>query len=289
MKLALLLLIALARPVHADDTARRTAAIKALLATQVDLWRHGNGTDGIATFAATMTKDGRLARSGDWLRPDLMLSPPYNISKLKITATQVGWSGTWGWVVAEIKLTSRMYAEPAGAGDPNPQPKDEVYHWIELVVAEGDAVKGRAIGIYNAKPDASLDDSNEVQKLPPFESPPAALVALANAKELPGRLAKDAATSVLGTGEGEAALGVAAAKKLVSGWSKLALEVVGPPDEDWKLFYTPVEITAGDATVVWGRLRMKLPGRPLGIRIDAFGIARKTATGFELVAIAYGG
>ena len=155
--LAAACILALAAPARADDaTDKRIAAAKALLAKQVDLWRHGNGTDHIETFAATMTSDGRLAHNGDWLRPDLMLSPPYNISKLAITTTQVGWSGTWGWIVAEIKLTSRMYAEPAGAGDPNPQPEDQTFHWIELVVADGDAVKGRAIGIYDAKPDSTL-------------------------------------------------------------------------------------------------------------------------------------
>jgi hypothetical protein len=288
MRVAFVVLISLGlmrAAVAGDD--KRIAATKALLATQVDLWRHGNGTDGIEKFAATMTADGRLARNGDWLRPDLMLAPPYNISKLAITATQIGWSGSWGWVVAEIKLTSRMYAEPAGAGDPHPQPKDEVYHWIELVVADGDSVKGKALGIYSAQPDTSLETYNSVQKLPPIESPPPVLAALADAKQLPGLLAKDAATSVLGTSDREAALGIAAARKLVAGWSKLVIQVVGTNDDHDKLFYTPVEISVGDAIVTWGRLRMKLPNNPAWYELDGFGIARKTTTGFEFVALAY--
>ena len=121
--------------------------------------------------------------------------------------------------------------------------------------------------------------------------PPAALAALADAKNLPRQLASDAATTVLGSSDSEAAFGAAAAEKLVGGWSKLALEVVGPTADDKDpQFYTPVEITAGDAVVVWGRLRMHLPNKPKdGYLLDAFGIARKTSSGgLEFVAIAYG-
>jgi len=282
-----LLTLGLARSVDADDTVKRVAAIKALLATQVELWRHGNGTDDIETFAATMTTDGRIAHNGDWLRPDLSLSPPYNISKLKITATKIGWSGTWGWVTAEIRLTSRMYAEPEGAGDPHPKPENEVYHWIELVVADGDGVKGKALGIYSAKPDSALAAYSEDQKRPVIASPPALLAALADPKRLPAVLAKDPATTVFGTSAREAALGPTAARKLVGSWSKVRMEVVGHNDESSKLFFTPVELTVDDATVVWGRLRMKLPNQPKGFLVDGFGIARMTATGFELVAVAY--
>jgi hypothetical protein len=171
-------------------------------------------------------------------------------------------------------------------GDPNPQPKDEVYHWIELVVADGDSVKGKALGIYGAEPDTTLRKYNYVQQLPPIESPPPILAALADAKRLPTLLAKDAATSVFGTSDTEAGLGVTAARKLVSGWSKLVIEVVGTKDDHDKLFYTPVEITVGDAVVTWGRMRMKLPNNPVWFELDGFGIARKTATGLEFVALA---
>jgi hypothetical protein len=182
-----------------------------------------------------------------------------------------------------------MYAEPAGAGDPNPQPENEVYHWIELVVADGAGVKGRAVGIYRAQPDTRLDGGNSVQELPPIASPPPVLAALARPKDLLSLLAKDEATSVLGTSDREAALGRPAAAKLVGGWGKLVLEVVDTKDAHDKLFYTPVELTVGEATVAWGRLRMKLPKQTTWILIDGFAIARKTATGFELVAVAYAG
>ena len=275
---------------RADDAAKRVKAIDALLKHQVELWRNGNGTDDIAPFAATLTDDGRIARNGDWLRPDLMLSPPYNISKLAITKKQIGWSKTWGWVVAEIKLTSRMYAEPEGAGNPHPRPERETYRWIELVVADGDAVKGRAIGVYKAMSDGELADLNVVQALPTLASPPANLALLANLEGLPARLAKDAATSVTGTSAGELGLGVAAAKKLAGGWGKVGLELVGPAkDARDPKFYTPIELTAGDAIVVWGRARMKLAKHPRGYLLDVFGILRKTATGVEVVAASYAG
>jgi hypothetical protein len=63
MRAAVVVLISLGliRIADAGDD-KRIVATRALLAAQVDLWRHGNGTDGIDKFAATMTADGRLAR-----------------------------------------------------------------------------------------------------------------------------------------------------------------------------------------------------------------------------------
>lgn len=287
---ALLVILGLHTARADDDAKKRVTAAKALLQKQVEAWSRGQGQDDTAeankAFAATLAKDAVVSsRAGDHPSKRLFLGPPYNIGHLKITASQIGWSGSWGWIVAELHMTTRMYAEPMGAGDPNPQDEAVVYHWLELVVADGDGVKGTLVAIGEAKPDKRLSPL-EAEKIPTIKNAPALLVAAADVANLPAKLAKDAETSVLGTGDTEVGFGAAAAKKLVTGWKGVSLEIVGKAttgDDDG----TPVEITVGDAVVTWGHVRMKLPGHKELYELDVSAIARKTSSGLEIVALSY--
>lgn len=289
---ALLVILGLGTARADDDAKKRIAAAKAMLQKQVEAWSQGAGNDWNHTsdannaFAATLAKDAVVSsRAGDQPETTLGLFPPYNVEHLKITASRIGWSGSWGWIVAELHMTTRNYAEPRGAGDPNPQDEAVVYHWVELVVPDGEGVKGKAIAVGEARPDKRLHSYEEDMKQPVLKKPPALLALAADAANLPAHLASDADTSVLGTGDTEIAFGLAAAKKMVTGWKGLtleALDVMDKHDHD-----TPVELVVGDAVVTWGHVRMKLPNHKEGYKLDAFAIARKTASGLEIVALSY--
>jgi len=267
---------------HADDRRKATTA---MFQVQMDTWRKADNDK----FRATLTKDVVVARNGDWMRPDWNLEPPYNISALKVVASKIGWSNNFGWITADIHLTSRWYAEPEGAGNPHPEPEDEIYHWVELVIPDGDAgVKGRALAIYKAGHDSmKYVPFHDGEITPLATTPPDALAAMARATELPTLLANDPATSVVGTDDDETAFGPTAAKKLTASWSKLELSFAGKTKWMDGKFFEPIELVVGDATVVWGRVQLKKKSS-LWL-MDAFAIARKTQAGtYEYVAIAYG-
>jgi hypothetical protein len=275
-----LVVLVLLGGVASADNAKRTAAIKVLLKQQIDMWSRGESDDrALEEFTATLTPDGRISRNGDWLRPDLMLAPPYNLEDLKIVSQQVGWSGDFGWAVAEVTMTEKMYAEPEGAGDPHPKRGPWSIHWIEAFVADGDGVKGRAVGVYSNKADKDLD-LDDAKRHVVATAPPASLAALASFKDT--AMATDPTVAVMGTSLGETAYGPAAVKKLLARWAKIPLEIIDTTDKHDALFFTPVEIHAGGATIVWGMMRMKLGASWLAI--SAFGIANAK---HEYVALAF--
>jgi hypothetical protein len=284
--LVVLCLLALARPASADEAARRVAAITAMFAAQTASFRTYDRDD--KAFKATLTPDALVAFDRDYPRPDFGRWNVVSASKVVVVASQAGWAGTWGWLAAELRITYTWYAEPEGAGDPHPKPETHTYHWLALVVPDGAGVKTRALRLVEAKADRELVDSDYAQVLVPTASPPAHLALLTQPKALAARLASDPATSVLGTGPGERGLGAAAARRLVKGWSRLTLEAVDPPADQDASFYQPVELTVGDASIVWGRLRMKLPGKPRWYPIDAFAVLRTVGDHLEIVALMYG-
>jgi hypothetical protein len=75
-----------------------------------------------------------------------------------------------------------------------------------------------------------------------------------------------------------------AAKKLVGGWSRFALEVVDTPDDHEKPYYQPFELAIGDGAIAWAKMRMKLPGKRAWYPLEGFAILRKG----EIVALVYG-
>jgi hypothetical protein len=164
------------------------------------------------------------------------------------------------------------------------KPETNTFHLIELIVPDGKQVKAKIVELMRAVPDKELVDYNDAQDLVPIASPSPLIAALAH----PAQLSTDPGTSVFGTGEGERGLGGPAAKKLVAGWAKLALEVVDTKVESDRSMYRTFEQRIGDATVVWARLRMKLPGKPRWFPINGFAIGRKIGDAWELVAVMYG-
>lgn len=280
----LICLLGIARPAAADDTASRLAAVKTMFNAQTRSFLKSDD----APFKATLTPDALVAFGSDHPRRDFGQWNVVNAQKVVIVASKAGWSGTWGWLVAELRITYTWYAEPEGAGNPNPKPETHTYHWIALVVPDGAGVKTKAARMVEAQADSQLTPSNYAQELLPLASPPPNLALLVQPKSLGAVLSKDPATSVLGTSETDRGLGVAAAKRLVKTWARLTLEVVDTPDAHEKVFYQPVEVTVDDGAMAWGKLRMKLPGKALWYPIDAFAIFRKVGDRTEIVAAVYG-
>jgi hypothetical protein len=272
---ALVILVLLAHAAHADD---RTGAVKAMLEVQRKALLDGNDD----AFKATFTSDAVVSLSGD--KPDDAIQTwkgSLIMKKLAFGDVQIGWNGTWGWVAADVHRTSVLIAASVEAGS---KPAPGTMHWVELVVADGKGVKGKVLWTAATIADKNLSAYNYAQELVPRASPPAIVAQLAKPAE--AKLASDAATSVLGTSDGDRGLGVAAANKLVASWNKLAIEVVEPAKGQRYVDpkdYEPLVVTAGDATAAWASLRMKLPGKNEWIPIHGFVIAR----GSEIVAVAY--
>ena len=169
-----------------------------------------------------------------------------------------------------------MYAEPEGAGDPHPTPETHAYHLVELIVPDGKGVKAKVFELLRTTADSSLFHTNETDTLVPPKQTTPAIAMLAD----PGaHLSDDPATGVVGTSPGDRGFGLAAAKKLVGSWNKLAFEVVDTKDYQWE----PAEIAAGDAKIVWARMRMKMRG--VWYPLWGFGIVRDN----KLVVLAYDG
>jgi hypothetical protein len=66
--------------------------------------------------------------------------------------------------------------------------------------------------------------------------------------------------------------------------SKVTLEVVDSPDEHDKPYYEPFELTVGDGSVAWAKMRMKLAGKPTWFPLEGFVILRKSI----IIALVYG-
>lgn len=285
--LVVLALASLASPALADDSAARVAAARTMLATQTNALVKGDD----AAFRATLTPDALISTGGEAPRPArpregfaITLTTPRRIA---VAGSTVGWAGTWGWVAAELRVTWQMYAEPEGAGDPNPRPRTDVFHWFALVVADGDTVKTRALQVTSTVADRDLVEYDYAQGLVPMASPSPQVSVLAQPAAIATALASDPATAVFGSSARDRGLGAAAARKLVRGWSKLALEVVDSDVARDRDRYRPLELTIGDAKVVWARLRMKLKGKQRWVPLQAFAIMRQAGERWEIVALGY--
>ena len=280
MRAAIVVVVALAGVARADN---RTAAIKAMIEVQRKAFLAGDDD----AFKATFTSDGVLA---DRNRPSDLVRTwggVESVKEVKILDSKIGWSGSWGWVAIEARVTSVLIAAAVEAGA---KPAPVTVHWIALVVPAGDGVKTKAMVFSPTQPDKELTAFNYVQELVPRTKSPALADALAHPQQLAKLLAPDAATSVFGSSASDRGLGVAAAKKLVGSWSKLVLEVVETaPGQKYvePKDYEPFELDLGDVTFSWARVRMKMPGKTGWVLLNATAIARRTASGFEIVAADY--
>ncbi len=258
------------RLAHADDAHVKPAL--ALLAQQCK----AIAKDDMDALRATLTTDARvkLDRSEPSAVADLDWGFPAP-EKCAVGKTQVGWSGTWGWVAAELRITTRMYAEPAGAGDPHPKPETAVFHWLAVIVPDGDGVKTRALYVARTVADKDLIERDPEE---PAASPGPLSTLAATPTAIAAQLAADPAVTIFGTTDGEGALGNAAAKKLVSGWKTLQLAVIGKPEET----------VGGDLGFAFVPLQMRLKGKKSPYEVHALVVARKRASTWEVIALDYG-
>ena len=272
MKRALVALtLAVSAVAHADPDAARATIVLAHFTAQVK----AIGANDFGALEKTLTKDALVTFKGqdptraadaEWDFPD-----PEQASIVK---SRVGWAGTWGWVAADVEITTRWYAEPAGAGDPHPQPETHVYHWLSLVVADGAGVKTRALFVDQVTADKDL---SSMTRAAPATAGPIATLATHPA-DLAAKLAADAAVSVFGNGASDEAFGRAASLKLLASWKKLTVAVTG----------TPIEETSGDLGFAFATLELDHKGQPDPLVLRALVIARKTGDGWNPVAVEYG-
>jgi len=278
--LVLAALLVAARPAFGED---RIPAMKAMFDAQTKTLMSLDDASRKA-FKATLTADALVSWNGERPIADFVAWNAVPAQKVIVAGVRYGWAGAWGWIVADLRITYTWYAEPEGAGDPHPKPETHAYRWAALVVPDGAGVKTKVLWAAQAQSDHALLAMNYVQALVPLASPSPNVAVLAKPSAIVAHLAKDAATSVLGTSEDDRGLGPADAKKLVAGWSKLALEVVDTRDDHDKAMYEPFELAVGDASVAWAKMRMKLPGKPTWYPLQGFVILRKS----EIVALVYG-
>jgi hypothetical protein len=270
-------LIALARPAFADD-AKRLASMKAMFDVQTKSLMQ---LDDNKLLKTTLTADALASFNGERPIANFTEWNAVPAQKVAVVGMKSGWAGAWGWIVADLRITYTWYAEPEGAGDPHPLPETHAYRWAAVVVPDGAGVKTKVLWLAQGQSTSATLAMNYVQDLVPIASPPANVALLAK----PGaRLATDPATTVLGTTQDEQGFGPAAAKKLVGGWSRLALEVVDTPDDHEKPYYQPFELAIGDGAIAWAKMRMKLPGKRAWYPLEGFAILRKG----EIVALVYG-
>ena len=284
--LVVLVVCLVPRLVHADDKVN-LAAMNALFKAQTDSFKSSDEDK----FKRTVTADALVSWSGgDYPRSDYSSWNVVTADKVKIVSSKSAWSGSFGWVAADLEITYTWYAEPEGAGDPNPKPETHGYHYVGVFVLDGKTVKAKVVHMVATKSDKDLTAYNTTQTQPLLASPSANVALLTQPKELAARMSADAATTVFGTSDADKAHGGTAAKKLVGRWAKLTLQVLDTDSKNKndKIFYTPVEVSVGDATVVWARLRMQFAGKKDWYPLDGFAVLRKVGDKSEIVALQFG-
>ena len=274
--------VALSAPAQADDAARIKQA-RAMFDAQVAAMRARDD----AAFAKTLAGDARVAWA-IYNTADVPSDAQHDfllIKRVEVVATQIGWDGTWGWLTAELRVRWQMYAEPEGAGDPNPQPVDERVRWVAVIVPDGDVMKTEAALVASAHPDSKLEPISRADDARPV----AAAGPLARLLEAPStvHVASDPATAIFGTAETEHALGATAARRQLAAWKRLALSLVvspccaGGPDT--------VEVVRKDHGFAFGRLALKLRGKAEPVELTGFVVAKKVGDDWQVVALAYSG
>ena len=245
----------------ADDKAQIAAARKLV----------ERGLNGDLDDAPPKTKDYVGVAPGSLFDGDLMtwrFGPPY-MGKSKIVASAAGWSGNWGWMVADLAVSQRAYTPSDGGMAPDLLHR---YHLVQVFVTDGKEIKVQASMIADAQRDDKLPAVTAVPGGPPkLETLAWYLVTPHKIK-----LAADAQVAVLGSGEGEVAIGQAAAKKLLASWSKLALGMSG----------VSKEIMVGDLGIVVSEVHLRIGKKP--VRLRGMIVGRRQGTGWEVVALSYG-
>lgn len=250
----------------ADDVAARSTAIKAM----IDAQAKALVADDRAAFEKTLAPDAYSDVQSDLTEP----------SKIVVGQTKIGWAGSCGWVSAEVQFTNKPHPEIGG------HPPPRMRHWVALVVADGSAVKTKAMRVLVTTPDNDLANGifNYVSELPTEPSPSPLVAWLAQPVAVAKQLSADPATTVFGTSASDHGFGPAAAKQLLASWSKLKLDVVAPESDTDS--YDHKEVVAGDCAASYGKIRMKVATG--AILLEAFAVEHKVGDRWELVAFEYG-
>lgn len=294
MKLVLAAALVLCMPIRraaADDAAARVAQIQAMLAAQIAALV----ADDEPAFLKTLSPGAPFSLGQARVATDQGIqSSLAGPAKIELGETKIGWTGTWGWVAADVRFYAKAHPEGMRPGDPPYSKTPQARRWIALVVADGDGVKTRAMELLMTRPDrdvAEYDAYNDVQALAPRQTLSPLVALLAHPGDAAKLVSSDPATAVFGSARGDVAFGPAAAKKLLASWSRLPLDVPGPspkPGASDVAEYTPVEVTAGDATFVWSHVRIQMAGAKRWALLQACAIARNVGGHQELLALGYG-
>ncbi|MEO8702765.1 MAG: hypothetical protein ABI867_22160 [Kofleriaceae bacterium] len=245
----------------ADDKANVAAARKL-----VEL-----GLNGPLDDAPDTAKNFVGVTPGHLYDGDLMgwrFGPPY-IGRVKIVASTAGWSGSWGWIVADLAVPQRAYT-PSDGGTAKEVPHR--YHLVQVFVGDGKDIKVQASMIADTQSDDKLPAVTPSPGGPPKSGTLAYY--LVTPHEI--TLAAKAEVAVVGSSQGEVAIGPVAAKKLLASWSKLGLGMSG----------VSKEVLVGDLGIVVSEVEL-LVGKKV-VRLRGMIVGRKKGAGWEVVALAYG-
>lgn len=208
---------------------RARAVVTAQLAALTDSDEAGLG----ATFAPDAVvlwprAEPTVAKSGlDALDEDLVGGSPHlDITKGTIKKLSVGGTADAIVIVAELALTYDG-AEP-GFGRVK---GTSVIHAVELLVDTGGGAWKVVAASFEPVETTDWGSSDEPGGIPGASSAGPLTPMLAAPTTLAAALDPGAATTVFGTGKGERAIGPAKAKKLLAGWRKLELAIIGAPRE----------------------------------------------------------
>lgn len=247
---------------RADDKANLAAARK-ILEGQL----HGNLDDSPPTTSRYVGVVPGHFGDGDVTR--WRFGPPY-IGKIKIENSAAGWSGTWGWIAADLAVMQRPYT-PSDGGIAKEQLHR--YHLVDVFVLDGGAVKLEATWLTDTMDDAKLPAVTHAPGAPPKSN--SLLASLVS----PGRvkLLANPNVAVLGSSAGEAAFGEIAARKLLGTWSKLDLSMTTTPSK---------ELVAGDLGIAFAEVDLVL--NKTSRRLRAMVVAKKIGAGWEVATLAFG-
>ena len=173
-------------------------------------------------------------------------------------------------------MTTQMWAEPEGAGDPNPKPETHTYHWLAVVVPVGKGLKTRALFVSRVERDKDLMATSHPPA--PSKTPGELAPLLATPPALAAQLAANPGVVVFGTSAADCGLGRSAARRLLGRWKRLDMVQAG----------ATYEVVHGDLGFAFTQVAMKERASKDWVVLAAFVVAHRSQAGWEIVAVAYG-
>ena len=262
---------------HADDK-KRIAQIKAAIDVQAKAIVAGDEK----AFVSTGTDNLVYGLVEHPLDTNSFQVDLIGVDKIDFATTSIGWSGTFGWAVADVRWYPQPYPEGMKPGDPNHQYTEwNTRRWIAMFVADGDdAVKLRAMRLDPTRDDKNLYGSGDAPLGKARTDLSPMLTFLIQPTLASKALGSDPNVAVYGTAPGDRGVGPKAAKRLLASWTKLTLEISDSS------YAHPVELSGGDGVIVDARIRMK--SGKYWVPINATAIGHKVGDRWELDALVYG-